>query len=72
MVALAQERGLDAECKALASVDETFDAAVAVFDVLNFIPSAELNAFMASVADVLNPGGIFSTPCTVLPMWQRG
>ncbi len=59
MVAAAKAQGLDAECRELAAMREHFDAAVAVFDVLNFLPAAALGAFMASVADVLNPGGIF-------------
>lgn len=52
-------QGLDAECRDISSVDGKYDAVVAIFDVLNFIPPSELHDFLRSVASRLNDGGVF-------------
>ncbi len=59
MVDAALNKGLDVTCKSIDDVTESFEAAVAVFDVLNFIPPHELEGFFSSVANVLEEGGIF-------------
>lgn len=59
MVQKAKDKGLKAEYKSICEVDKKYDAVVSVFDVLNFVPSDELDAFMQCVHDVLNEDGIF-------------
>jgi len=58
-VARAKAAGFDAHCMPLCDVEGTFDAAVAVFDVLNFIEPEALEGFFACLGRVLAPGGIF-------------
>lgn len=59
MVERAKGLGIDAEVKDLCDVKETFDAATAVFDVLNYLDFEALEQFMECVQKVLKPGGIF-------------
>ena len=59
MVTIATDKGVKAYNKQLAKVEETFDAVVAVGDVLNYLRQDELKAFLFHVARVLRSGGIF-------------
>jgi len=59
MVERAKLLGIDAEAKDLCDVNEQFDAATAVFDVLNYLDSETLELFCSCVYKVLKPGGIF-------------
>ncbi len=59
MVKEAKAKGLDVTCKDVSHVDEHFDVALAVFDVLNFLDTNALDKFMYSVASLLNENGIF-------------
>lgn len=59
MVADAKASGLDVECKSVCDVEGTYDMAVAVFDVLNFMDEKTLDDFLACVAERLNPEGLF-------------
>lgn len=59
MVEQAQKKGLDVTCKDIQELDESFDMAVAVFDVLNFLDPVTLDTFMAKVASLLEDDGIF-------------
>ena len=59
MIRRARKAGVEADAKNLCDVKERFDAATAVFDVLNYIPSRELSGFLECVAEVLVPGGLF-------------
>ena len=59
MVERAKLLGIDAEAKDLCDVNEQFDAATAVFDVLNYLDSEALELFCSCVYKVLKPGGIF-------------
>jgi predicted TPR repeat methyltransferase len=59
MVARAKALGVDADAVDICEVRERFDAATAVFDVLNYIPPAKIGPFLRCVADVLEVGGIF-------------
>ncbi len=59
MVEDAISKGLDVTCKNICDVNERFEAAVAVFDVLNFISPEELKVFFGCVANILEEGGIF-------------
>lgn len=59
MVEEAKAKGLNAECIDISEEKGEYDAAVAVFDVLNFMNEAELERFLGNVAKVLKPGGLF-------------
>ena len=59
MVQEAKAKGLDAECIDVADEKGQYDAAVAVFDVLNFMDTPALEKFLDDVAKVLKPGGLF-------------
>ena len=51
--------GLDAECTDISKAEGTYDAIVAIFDVLNFLDKEELLIFLDEVAKRLNKDGIF-------------
>lgn len=59
MVDEVRRNGLHAECQDVCQVSGTYDAAVAIFDVLNFLDDDALPGFFKCVADVLAPGGVF-------------
>lgn len=59
MIAAAQAKGLQAECRDVCDVEGSFDAAVAVFDVLNFLDAKDLERFLTCVSRLLKPGGVF-------------
>lgn len=59
MVDEAKAKGLHAECIDVADEQEQYDAAVAVFDVLNFMDDKALEKFLDDVAKVLKPDGLF-------------
>jgi cyclopropane fatty-acyl-phospholipid synthase-like methyltransferase len=59
MCADAQNNGLDVSHIDICEVKETFDAAVAVFDVLNFLNEKSIITFLECVANVLNEDGYF-------------
>ena len=58
-VETAKKAGLKAEAIDIKEVTKTYDACVAVFDVLNYIPYDELEDFLKEVKRVLKPGGKF-------------
>jgi len=59
MVHDAKESGLNVEHKSICEVNKSYDAIVAVFDVLNFIKPEELETFFVCVAEHLHSGGVF-------------
>jgi cyclopropane fatty-acyl-phospholipid synthase-like methyltransferase len=59
MVEAAAAKGLAVSKKGICEIDGTYDAAVAVFDVLNFLDKEGLALFLQCVAQRLEPGGIF-------------
>ena len=59
MVQEAQKKGLEVTCSDVCEVDERFSAAVAVFDVLNFMDTTALERFLSCVSNVLEDEGIF-------------
>jgi SAM-dependent methyltransferase len=59
MVKEAKSKGLDVTCKDISDIDEKFDAVLAVFDVLNFLDTDDLDKFMKNVAASLDDNGIF-------------
>lgn len=58
-IEVCEHKGLNAQCIALEDVKEKFDTATAIFDVLNYIPTAEVKEFLNAANLVLNQGGIF-------------
>ncbi len=59
MVEIASKKGVKATNRQLSSVNENFDAIVAIGDVLNYLRHDELKDFLVEVERVLNGGGIF-------------
>ncbi len=59
MVERARAKGLEADCIDVCDVKEHFEAAVAVFDVINYMDSKTLSRFFGCVRDVLEDGGYF-------------
>lgn len=59
MVEAARAKGLDARCEPVCGTTGSYGAAVAVFDVLNFVHPDELDGFLECVADLLTPEGLF-------------
>jgi cyclopropane fatty-acyl-phospholipid synthase-like methyltransferase len=53
------ERNLNAKVMNLADVQDKFDCATAIFDVLNYIPKEDLKTFITQVNVVLNQGAYF-------------
>lgn len=59
MVEATRAAGFEAHVREVCGVEPPFDAAVAVFDVLNFIDPDRLDPFLDCVARILRPGGHF-------------
>ena len=59
MVDASKEKGLDAECIDIVDADGSYDAIVAIFDVLNFLDASSLKTFLDAVAGLLNDDGVF-------------
>lgn len=61
-IKICQEKGLNAKAISLEDVgkmEENFDCATAIFDVLNYISKIELEKFILQVNKVLNPNAYF-------------
>ena len=58
-IKVCQAKGLNAQAIALGEVKEKFDCATAIFDVLNYIPKAEIKTFLKEANHVLNQGAYF-------------
>jgi cyclopropane fatty-acyl-phospholipid synthase-like methyltransferase len=59
MVDACKKEGLDVECIDIQEEHGSYDAIVAIFDVLNFLDKTALSEFLEAVAEKLNEGGIF-------------
>lgn len=60
MVNRAKKLGVKAELKELSELEkDSFDCALAVGDVLNYIPKNELNLFFDGIRNVVGKGGYF-------------
>ncbi|WP_456450678.1 class I SAM-dependent DNA methyltransferase [Hydrogenimonas sp.] len=59
MVARAKALGVACDAKDICDVEERFDAATAVFDVLNYLPPERVGGFLGCVAERLHEGGVF-------------
>ncbi|MFA7083808.1 MAG: class I SAM-dependent methyltransferase [Arcobacteraceae bacterium] len=58
-IKVCKNKGLNVECMPLKEVKEKFDCATAIFDVVNYISSKELESFFKEAHVVLNQGGYF-------------
>jgi SAM-dependent methyltransferase len=58
MVDECRAQGLDAQCCDISEVDGTFDAIVAIFDVLNFMDEKALIEFLEAASIKLNNDGV--------------
>lgn len=58
-IKICQNKGLNVACTPLEEVQEKFDCATAIFDVVNYIPKKELENFFNQSNVVLNQGGYF-------------
>lgn len=58
-IKVCEAKDLNAKAIPLADVKEKFDCASAIFDVLNYIPSQNLEQFIQETNLVLNQGGYF-------------
>ena len=59
MVAQTVEQGYVAECIDLCHLSGSYDVITAVFDMLNYLNTEELQRFLLCVKDHLNEGGVF-------------
>ena len=59
MVKESKKRGIPAEVTELCKLDDSFDVVTAVFDMLNYLESGELEGFLSCVAERVRPGGFF-------------
>ena len=58
-IEIAKAKGVDALCTDIKNIDNKYDCATAVFDVINYISKAYINDFLSSSYEVLNNGGYF-------------
>lgn len=58
-IAVCKYKGLEAKQISLKDVDEKFDCATAIFDVLNYVPKDELKEFILDAYKILNNNGYF-------------
>jgi SAM-dependent methyltransferase len=60
MIERAKNHGVNARCVDICALEgESYSAATAVFDVLNYIEDSALDRFFECVRDILAPNGIF-------------
>ncbi|CAA6809896.1 MAG: Methyltransferase type 12 [uncultured Sulfurovum sp.] len=59
MVSKTSELSIDAECIDLCLLEGQYDVITAVFDMLNYLDSRQLQTFLICVKDHLNDGGVF-------------
>ncbi len=52
-------RNINARCIDLCNIDEKFDCATAIFDVINYIPKKNIRKFFECSSNVLNKDGYF-------------
>ena len=59
MVSYTSKLGIDAKNIDISQIDEKFDVATAVFDMLNYLDKDKLKTFMRSVENILEDDGLF-------------
>ncbi len=58
-IELAKAKKVDASCVDIKDIDEKFDCATAIFDVVNYIPNEQIDQFLQNSYNLLNKGGYF-------------
>ena len=58
-VKLAKAKGVEALCIDIKDIEEKFDCATAIFDVVNYLPNDQIDDFFRSTYNLLNSGGYF-------------
>lgn len=58
-IAICKEKDLNAQCINLCDLEEQFDCITAIFDVINYIPSKDLDQLFQCAYDRLEEGGYF-------------
>lgn len=56
---IAKQKDINAKCIDIKDIDEKFDCATAVFDVLNYIKSKDLKSFIQNTYNLLEKNGYF-------------
>ncbi len=59
MVKMAKSRGLSCEVRDICGVEKKYEGAVALFDVLNYVPPKDVKRFLRCVRNTIEPGGFF-------------
>ncbi|MEA3352757.1 MAG: class I SAM-dependent methyltransferase [Campylobacterota bacterium] len=55
----AQKKGVDAQCIDIKDINQKYDCATAVFDVINYLPRNYIKEFLAHTYNLLNENGYF-------------
>jgi len=58
-IEIAQSKEIDAQCIDIKDIQEKFDCATAIFDVVNYIPKNNLKEFLSHTYNLLENGGYF-------------
>jgi cyclopropane fatty-acyl-phospholipid synthase-like methyltransferase len=58
-IQIATSKGIDAKCIDIADIEEKFDLATAIFDVINYLPNEYIKTFLQNSYNLLNPNGYF-------------
>lgn len=58
-IKIAQSKGIDAQCIDIKDIQEKFDCATAIFDVVNYIPKNNLKEFLIHTYNLLETNGYF-------------
>lgn len=58
-IKVCKDKGLNARFCSLEEVQESFDCATAIFDVLNYIPKKDLESFISQTYKILNKNAYF-------------
>ena len=58
-IEIASSKGIDTKCIDIKDINEKYDCATAVFDVVNYLPKDYIKSFLTHVYNLLNDGGYF-------------
>ena len=58
-IEIASSKGIDTKCIDIKDINEKYDCATAVFDVVNYLPKDYIKLFLTHVYNLLNDGGYF-------------
>lgn len=58
-IEIAQSKGINAECMDIKDIEEKYECATAVFDVVNYLPNNYIKEFISYTYNLLEDGGCF-------------